>query len=289
MGFEIITDSSANLPNSIIDQYNIHVLSLVYRFGDDEYESYIKGADNNLEEFYARLRNKEVAITACVSPGVCHSVAEDLLEQGKEILYIGFSSALSATYVTCMGVLESLKNEYPDQKIYAVDSLAASLGQGLLVTYAARMRKEGKSIDEVYNWLLNNRLNLCHWFTVDDLMFLKRGGRVPATTAIVGTMLSIKPIMHVDNEGRLVPVSKVRGRRNSLLALVDQMEKAAINPEEQIIYISHGDCIADANFVADKIKEKWGVKDILIDYVEPVIGAHSGPGTVALFFLGKER
>lgn len=289
MSFEIVTDSSANLPNDIVNQYNLHILSLVYRFGDVEYESYVKGAENDLKEFYARLRNKEVAVTACVSPGVCRNVSEELLKQGKDILYIGFSSALSATYDTCCHVLEELKTEYPAQKIYTVDSLAASLGQGLIVTYAARLRQEGKSIKEVYNWLMDNRLNLCHWFTVDDLMFLKRGGRIPASTAIVGTMLSIKPVMHVDNDGRLVPVYKVRGRKNSLLALVEQMEKRAVDPEKQIIYISHADCLDDANFVADKIREKWGIEDILIDYVEPVIGAHCGPGTVALFFLGSER
>jgi DegV family protein with EDD domain len=289
MNFEIVTDSSANLPDELIEKYDLHILSLLYHVGDLEFESYEKGKKTDLTDFYARMRNKEAITTSCMGSGTCRTVFEEILKAGKDLLYIGFSSALSATYQTGCLVLEELKQEYPERNILAVDSLGASLGEGLLVTYAARLREEGRSIDFVYDWLLENRFHLCHWFTVDDLFFLMRGGRVSASSALVGTVLSIKPVMHMDDGGHLVPVTKVRGRKNSLRALLEQMEEKAIAPENQTIYISHGDCLDDANYLADKIREKFGIEDILIRPVEPVIGAHCGPGTVALFFLGTER
>lgn len=289
MGYTIVTDSSANLNNEIIDKYNIQILSLMYRVGDKEYNSYIKGEKNDLAPLYAIMRNKENVTTSSVSPGVCNNIFDMLLKQGQDILYLGFSSALSATYQTASITLQQLAEEYPERKVYCVDTLAASLGQGLLVSYAAKQKESGKSIEEVYNWVMENRLHLCHWFTVDDLFFLQRGGRVSKSTAIVGTLLDIKPVMHMDNEGRLIPVSKVRGRKKSLNALVDQMEKTAIHPESQMVYISHGDCLEDATYVKDQVSTRFGVKNFLIQYVEPVIGAHSGPGTVALFFIGSER
>ena len=289
MNFEIVTDSSANLPDELIEKYDIHILSLLYHIGDTEYVSYVKGKKTDLTEFYTRMRNKEVITTSCMSSGSCRTVFEKILKEGKDLLYIGFSSALSATYQTGCQALEELKKDYPNRKILSVDTLGASLGEGLLVSYAAKFREEGNSIDFVYEWLMENRLHLCHWFTVDDLFFLMRGGRVSTSSAIVGTVLSIKPVMHMDDGGHLVPVSKVRGRKNSLRALLEKMEETAICPENQIIYISHGDCLDDANYLADKIREKFGIKDILIRLVEPVIGAHCGPGTVALFFIGTER
>lgn len=291
MGYKIVTDSSANLNNEIIDKYGIEILSLMYRVGDKEYNSYIKGEKNDLAPLYAIMRNKESVTTSCVSPGVCNNVFKTLLEQGQDILYLGFSSALSATYQTASVALQQLAEEYPERKVYYVDTLAASLGQGLLVTYAAKQKESGKSIEEVYDWVMENRFHLCHWFTVDDLFFLHRGGRVSKSSAILGTMLDIKPVMHMDNEGRLIPVSKVRGRKKSLNALVDQMEKTAINPETQMVYISHGDCLEDANYVKEQVHTRLGVpnENFFIQYVEPVIGAHSGPGTVALFFIGSER
>ncbi len=289
MSFTIVTDSSANLNNEIIEQYGIQILSLMYRVGDKEYNSYIKGEKNDLAPLYAIMRNKENVTTSSISPGVCSSMFDMLLKQGQDVLYLGFSSALSATYQTASITLQQLAEEYPERKVYCVDTLAASLGQGLLVTYAAKLKESGKSIEEVYDWVIENRLHLCHWFTVDDLFFLQRGGRVSKSTAIVGTLLDVKPVMHVDNEGRLIPVSKVRGRKKSLNALVDQMEKTAIHPESQMVYISHGDCLEDANYVKEQIHARLGVENFLIEYLEPVIGAHSGPGTVALFFIGSER
>ena len=196
----------------------------------------------------------------------------------------------SGTYQAIDLLLAELADAYPDRTVLAVDTLAASMGEGLLVWYAAKMREEGASITEVRDWLEANKLHLAHWFTVDDLMFLFRGGRVSKTAAWAGTMLNIKPVMHVDDEGRLIPLEKVRGRKKSLHALVDHMEKTAIAPiDQQMVFITHGDCLEDAEYVADLVKERFGVTDILINYVDPVIGAHSGPGTMALFFLGSER
>jgi DegV family protein with EDD domain len=211
------------------------------------------------------------------------------LEEGMDILYIGFSSGLSGTYQAVSLALEELKEKYPERNIYSVDSLSAALGEGLLVRYAADLKEEGKSIEEVYKWVLENRLSLCHWFTVDDLFFLKRGGRVSATSAVLGTALSIKPVMHVDDEGHLIVMEKARGRKKALDALVAHMEETVTNPKDQIVYISHGDCLEDAEYVARIVKEKLQVKEVMVRILDPVIGAHSGPGTVALFFVGSKR
>ncbi|WP_195270371.1 DegV family protein [Eubacterium sp. 1001713B170207_170306_E7] len=289
MSFEIVTDSSCNLPEDIIDRYGLHILSLRFLVGEKEYYSYTKGEITDLAQFYTMMRNKEEITTSQISSDICTRLFEGLLQQGKDVLYIGFSSALSGTYQVGYLALEALKEKYPDRKIYAVDTLGASLGEGLLVYHAANLRDAGKSIEDVNAWLLDNRLHLCHWFTVDDLFFLQRGGRVSGTVAIFGTLLNVKPVMHMDNEGRLIFVTKVRGRKRSLDALVERLDQTAINPSEQSIFITHGDCLEDAQYVAKKIEETYHPKEIVINWVDPVIGAHSGPGTVALFFLGTER
>ncbi len=289
MSFEIVTDSSCNLPEELIDRYRLHILSLMFRVNSREYYSYEKGKVTDLKQFYTMMRNKEEITTSLIDINTCLPVFEGLLKEGKDILYIGFSSALSGTYQVGAMVLDDLKTTYPERKIYAIDTLGASLGEGLLVYYAAELRRTEKSIEEVYTWLLENRLHLCHWFTVDDLFFLKRGGRVSASAAVLGTILGVKPVMHMDNEGRLILMEKVRGRKNSLDALINHMQETAINPEEQMIFITHGDCIEDAKYVENQVRERMHVKDVLINYVDPVIGAHSGPGTVALFFVGTHR
>ncbi|MBK5243686.1 MAG: DegV family protein [Eubacteriaceae bacterium] len=289
MSYEIVTDSSANLTDEIINKYGVNIISLIFRVGEKEFYSYSKEEATDNKKFYEMMRNGETISTASIDLQLCRKIFEEILKQGKDVLYIGFSSALSGSYNAGALVARALQEEYPERKIVAVDSLAASMGQGLLVYYAAEQKLQGKSLDEVKDWLLENRLNLCHWFTVDDLVYLKRGGRISSTTAFVGTALGIKPIMHVDNEGRLVPVGKVRGRRKSLEALAKEMEETGINPSEQIIFISHGDCIEDAQYLEKLVREKLNVKDVIINYVDPVIGAHSGPGTIALFFLGTKR
>ncbi len=292
MSFEIVTDSCCNLPDELIEKYNLNILSLVFLVEGKEYNSYIKGEKSDLKQFYTMMRNKEHITTSCINADVCQKMFTSLLDAGKDILYIGFSSGLSATYQTAHLVLEELREKYPDQKIYDVDTLSAAMGQGLIVHYAAKMRDNGDDIETVANWLTDNRLNLAHWFTVDDLFFLMRGGRVSKTAAVFGSMLGIKPVLHVDDEGHLVPVSKVRGRKAALNALVDKMCESAIGTmdvKDQTVYISHGDCIADAEYVASCVRERLGVEDIVMNCLDPVIGAHAGPGTVALFFLANKR
>lgn len=289
MSYKIITDTSANLTEEMIEQYNIDIIPLVFRIGEEEFYSYVKGEKTDIKQFYDRMRQGEIITTSLISMEKCQDVFESNLKEGKDILYISFSSALSGTYNAALMVAKNLEKEYPERKIYVVDSLAASMGQGLLVYYCAEQKRSGKSIEEVKDWLIENRLQLCHWFTVDDLFHLKRGGRISGTTALVGTVLGVKPVLHVDNEGRLVPVRKVRTRKKSLISLVDEMEKTCINPTEQIVFISHGDSIDDALYVEELVRDRLNVKDIKINYVDPVIGAHSGPGTIALFFIGKTR
>lgn len=289
MSFEIVTDSSSNLPEYLTIQYGLHILSLVFFVGEQEYNGYIKGQTMDHTQFYNMMRNGQDVKTSLVNIDTTKRLMEDLLLQGKDILYIGFSSALSGTFQAVSMIMEELKETYPDRQIYAVDSLCAALGEGLLVHYAASLREEGKSIDEVYQWTLDNRLNLCHWFTVDDLFFLKRGGRISSTSAVIGSLLSIKPVLHVDNDGRLIMMEKARGRRKSLDSLVDHMIETAIDPQNQVVYISHGDCLEDAEYVAKQVKDKLQVKEVMCHVLDPVIGAHSGPGTVALFFMGKNR
>ena len=214
---------------------------------------------------------------------------EEILSSGKDLLYIGFSSGLSGTYNAGAAAAQEMAEKYPERKVYAVDSLCASMGQGLLIYHAWQHKQAGESIEQVRDWVIDNRLHLCHYFTIDDLMFLKRGGRVSGATAVVGSMLSIKPVMHVDNEGHLIKIGTARGRKASIKALADGAGKLGVNLQDQVIFISHGDCLDEAEYLANIMRERFHVKDVVISYVGPVIGAHSGPGTIALFFLGTER
>ena len=212
-----------------------------------------------------------------------------MMPLGAAVSSLAFSSALSTPYQSAVIAADNLREAYPGRKIFVVDTLSASLGQGLLVYLCVQEKRKGKTIDQVHVFAEETKAKVCHWFTVDDLNHLKRGGRISGATAFFGTMLSIKPVMHVDDGGHLVPVSKARGRKSSLLELVDHMEKTAIDPASQTVFISHGDCEGDARFVADEIRRRFGTQQIYINYVGPVIGNHSGPGTLALFFLGSQR
>lgn len=292
MDFEIVTDSSCNLPEDMIEDFGLHILSLTFMTdGDDTvYQSYRKGQHTGLAQFYDMMREGKVFKTSLPNLAESEALIRKLMEAGRDVLYIGFSSALSGTFEATSLLCKQLMEEFPERKAYAVDTLGASLGEGLLIWHAVQQARAGKSIDEVRDWVEDHKLNLAHWFTVDDLMFLFRGGRVSRTSAWAGTMLNIKPVMHMDNNGCLVPLEKVRGRKKSLNGLVDHMEKSALEPiDEQTVFITHGDCIEDAEYVADQVRKRFGVSNIVINYVDPVIGAHSGPGTVALFFLAKER
>ena len=289
MSYTIVTDSSCNLTSKTIDDYGLEIISLKYFAGDKAFESYTKGTDPDFKAFYDMARKKEPLSTTLASPELCEQVFDKVLATGSDLIYIGFSSGLSGTFQVARNILEELKEKYPNQKIYYVDSLAASLGQGLLVHYAVNKKNEGATIEELYDWLMENRLNLCHWFTVDDLFYLKRGGRVSGAAAVMGTVLSIKPVLHVDDNGKLIPKAKAIGRKRAIETLVTKMKETAINPEEQVIYISHGDCLEDAEYLAELVKKEMNVKEVYIHYIEPVIGCHAGPGTLALFFMGTNR
>ena len=287
--FVILTDSSADLSADLAQQIDVQVIPLAFIMDEHTYYNYPDNREIDPHEFYDRLRGGEVATTNAVNVAQYTEALEPLLQAGKDVLILAFSSGLSTTYNSSRLAVEELSAKYPERKLYTVDTLCASLGQGLLVWYAARERDRGHTIEEVRDWVEDRKLNLCHQFTVDDLHFLKRGGRISAATAVVGSMLQIKPVLHVDNEGPLINIGKARGRQASLKALVDRMEETAIDSGSLTVFVSHGDCLEDARTVADMVKKRFGVEDVFINYVGPVIGAHSGPGTVALFYMGTER
>ena len=284
--FRIVTDSGSDLNQYMINKLNISVVPLMVNFKGTTQPDNV---DDGISAFYDGLRAGEVATTSAINPTGWEAEIEPILAGGQDVLIIGFSSGLSTTYQSAVIAAEEMTEKYPERNIRVVDSLCASLGQGLLVWYACKKRDEGMSLDELVDWLENNKLHLCHWFTVDDLMYLKRGGRVSAATALVGTMLQIKPVLHVDDEGHLINVSKVRGRKASIEALAKKMGELGIEGENSTVFISHGDCIEDAKLLESIVKEHYGVKEVIIGHVGAVIGSHSGPGTLALFFLGTKR
>ncbi|MDO4182791.1 MAG: DegV family protein [Coriobacteriia bacterium] len=290
MGYQIITDSSCNLTVETINEFGLEVLPLTFMIDGKQYQSFLKGQVVDLGQFYAMMREGKMITTSLPNLVDSEKLMREHLDAGTDVLYLGFSSGLSGTFEAITAMMGQLAAQYPERQVVSVDTLAASGGQGLLVWYAAKMAKEGASMGEVAKWVEDNRLHLAHWFTVDDLMFLFRGGRVSKTSAWAGTLLNIKPVLHVDDEGHLIPMEKVRGRKKSMNQLIDHMEKTANAPvADQTVFITHGDCIEDAVYVAEKIREKFGCQDIRINYVDPVIGAHSGPGTLALFFLASQR
>ena len=287
--YVIVTDSSCDLSAGMADELGLSVLPLSFSIGEKEYLNHLDGREMSAGDFYRHLRSGEPASTAAVNVDAFVRVMEPILEAGKDVLNIAFSSGLSNTCHAAQMACAELAEKYPQRKIFAVDSLAASLGQGMLVYYAVQKKREGLTVGQLRDWVEENKLHLCHWFTVDDLNHLKRGGRISATTALIGTMLSIKPVLHVDDEGHLINMGRARGRRASLDALVDHMGETATDPQDQTVFISHGDSREDAEYVASEVKRRLGVKNTVINYVGPVIGAHSGPGTIALFFFGTHR
>ena len=285
--YVIVTDSSCDLPQSLVAQYGLEVVQLAVTLdgGEPTFNDEL-----DIKDFYAQLRDKKRATTSAANPDAFLSVFEKHMAAGTDVLYLGFSSGLSGTCNAGFIAARELAAKYPERKCVVVDTLCASLGQGLLVVLAAKKKEAGATLDEVRAYAEELKPNLVHLFTVDDLFFLKRGGRVSALTAVAGTALGIKPVLHVDNAGHLIKIGVKRGRTASLNDLCERMKEAAIDPAEQLLYISHGDCEEDAKYLADKITAELGVKEpILISHVGPVIGAHAGPGTVALFFIGKER
>lgn len=284
--YKIITDSGCDLPGQWLSRLDVQAVPLIVNYKGEALEDSV---DGRIQEMYNGLRAGEAASTSAVNPSRWEALMEPVLAQGQDLLVIAFSSGLSTTYQSAVIAANDLKEKYPDRKIIVVDSLSASLGQGLLVWYACQKKTEGLSLEELATWVESNRHHLCHWFTVDDLMYLKRGGRVSATTALVGTMLKIKPVLHMDDEGHLINMSKTRGRKASIEALADKAVELGKGYDNSTMFICHGDCLEDAQYLAQLAKEKCGVKDVLIGYTGAVIGSHSGPGTLALFFMGEKR
>lgn len=285
--YVIFSDSCSDLTPEIVKEADVRIIPMKFTVKGASYENYPDERELSSHEFYEMVRGGEMPTTSQINSTEFIDIFEPLLQEGKDVLYIGFSSGLSGTYNNSRIAAEELSEKYPQRKIITVDSLAASMGEGLLVYLAAKKREEGMEMEELAHWVEENRNHLCHWFTVDDLNHLKRGGRVSSAAALFGTMLGIKPVLHVDDEGHLIPVSKVRGRKASLDALVKEMEKTVT--DSSTVFISHGDSLDDAEYVAEQVKSKFHPKEIRLNFIGPVIGSHSGPGTIALFFLGKHK
>lgn len=285
--YTIITDSSSDLTNAELAQLDVRSVCLTVTYNGESYSNF--SDVDTLKGFYDQLRGGVMATTSAVNPQGWAGVMEPILQQEQDILVLAFSSGLSTTYQSAVIAAQELAEAYPQRTIRVVDTLCAALGQGLLVWYTCKKRDEGLSLEETAAWVEEHKLNLCHWFTVDDLSHLKRGGRVSATTALVGTMLNIKPILHMDDNGKLASVAKVRGRKASIEYLASKLGQLGQGYDNDTVFVVHGDCEADAQALGELVKEKYGVKNVHIGYLGPVIGAHAGPGTLSLFFMGKNR
>lgn len=286
--YVLFTDAAADLTIELLDSRKIKLLEMGCTIDDKAFS--LKGGDLTIGEFYDRMRGGSMPITVQINPNQFEEAFRPYLEKGVSVLYLGFSSALSGTYQSAVMAAGELNGQYSDAKVMTVDTKSASLGEGLLVSVAADLKDGGMPIEELAAWVEDNRQKFCHYFTVDNLFHLHRGGRVSRATAIMGTMLSIKPVLHVDEEGRLINISKARGRKAALTALVDNMKKKYRATDGDYVFISHGDCLDDAKETEKLVKAAFPKADIrLINYIGPVIGTHSGPGTVALFFQGDDR
>jgi DegV family protein with EDD domain len=287
--FKIITDSTSDLTQEMADELDVAVIPMNFTIGADSFLDYPDERDIPSHEFYTRIAAGEPSTTNQIGLAVFQDAFEPFLKDGTDVLYLGFSSGLSGTYNNSVLAARGLAEKYPERKVLTVDTLAASLGEGLLVWHAVQKKRAGATAGEVKDWVEQNRNRMHHWFTVDDLNHLKRGGRISGASALVGTMLGIKPVMHFDDEGHIILVDKIRGRKQSLDDLVGHMEKTAEKPEEQMIFISHSDSPQGAEYVEERVREKFGVTRFRTAPIGPVIGAHTGTGTVALFYLGRDR
>lgn len=287
--FILATDACSDLTAEIVKKHDIAIIPMVLEIEGKTYTHHLDERELSLNDFYNQLRDKKVSRTSLVNVGEFVQFFTGLLEKGQDILYVALSSALSGTYQSAMMAIDMLKDDYPDRKIIAVDTLSASLGEGYLVWRTALLKEEGKSIDEVTAWLEANKYNLRHLFTVEELGTLKRGGRLSGTAAFFGTLLGVKPILHVTYDGKLSVLHKVVGRKKSLTEMIDIMGKQIVNSEEQVVFIAHGDCLDEAKEVGGLIRAKMKIKDLMYSYIGPVIGSHSGPGTIAVFFMGNKR
>ncbi len=285
----LYTDSACDIAPSTLKEWGIGVSPLTFTFDGDETKTIYLDGQIDSKQFYDKMRAGDVAKTAAVNSETFVEAFEPILKAGKDILYLAFSSGLSSTYNAGRIAGEELSAKYPGRKIIAVDSLSASAGFGLLLYLVAQKKKKGASIEEAAKFAEDTRLHICHWFTVDDLVYLKRGGRISPTLAFVGNALGIKPVLHMDNEGHLINMFKVRGRKSSISAMADKYGELALDPKGGTVFISHGDCMKDVEELKSMLETRYKAKVQLAVPVGCVIGAHSGPGTMALFFVGKER
>ncbi len=283
----IITDSACDLPSELYAEWGIPVVPLTFRFDGEDGE--YKDGTVDYKEFFDKMRAGAVAKTSAVNSATFADVFEKYLAEGVDVVYFGISSGISTTYNSARLAASELSEKYPDRKVAVIDSRTCSTGAGLFLYYMVEKKKAGATLDEIVAYADELIPKICHWFTVDDLVYLKRGGRVSAAAAFFGNALGIKPVLHVDDEGRLVPVEKVRGRRTSLKYIADRYTELADDPAGGTVYICNGDCMADVQYVCDLLRERHGVEVKVINSVGTVIGAHSGPGTFALFFIGKHR
>ena len=287
--YMIVTDSSADLPQELVEELELKVLPLSFTIRGTTLEDHPDKRNMSSKEFYQLLRDGEMSTTSAVNMQQYIDLLDPILSSGKDVLILSFTSGLSNTCQASMMAAEELREKFPQRKIQVVDTLCASAGQGMLVWYAGKKRLAGESLEAVRDWCEDNKMKVCHWVTVDDLMHLKRGGRISATTAMVGTMLQIKPIIHVDDAGKLDTVGKARGRKAALDYLVQTVADTAIDPAGQTMFLSHSDCREDVEYLADQLKEKCKVKDVKICDIGPVIGSHTGPGCAVVFFFGEPR
>ena len=284
----IVTDATADLPlDYVSNQENFHVVNMSFTVDGEDHKP--DGTVAYSKRIYEYLRSGKVLTTSQINTESWKQEFRALLDGGNDILCIAFSSGLSGTCLAAKQAAESLQAEYPERRLMVVDSFAASMGEGLLVDYALRNRAAGMSLEDNAAWVEQHCQNIAHWFTVDDLMFLLRGGRVSAASAYLGSMLKIKPVLDVDAEGHLIPREKVQGRKRSVRKLFEHVKAEAVDIANQRVFISHGDCEADANLLAGMLRDELGVKDITIGYIGPIIGSHSGPGTLAVFFYAENR
>ncbi len=284
--YVIFTDSACDMPAKVLEEWGVRYVSLGFSF--DGGKTIYKDREMPADIFYAKMREGGIAKTFAVDVDTFAEAFEQAIQEGNDILYIAFSSGLSATYQSGRLALERLSEKYPEHKLMAVDTLSASAGFGLLLYHAACKKRGGMDIEALAKYVEEIRMHLCHWFTVDDLVYLKRGGRFGLTAAFVGNVLGIKPVLYIDGDGRLTKIFKVRGRKHAIEALADKLSEMVLD-KEGTVYISHGDCMDDVALLEEMLKEKCGVTVDLVADVGPVIGAHCGPGTLALFFIGKER
>lgn len=284
--FVITVNSTVDLPKEWLEERHVPVMPLKYTIDGETYPD-MDGL--SAKEFFQKLREGHMSVTSQINPDEAREMLEPIIKEGKDVLHLAFSSGLSGTYNSMRIAAEELSEEYPDAKIVVIDTLCACMGEGLLLHKALQLKEQGKTLDEIAAWVEENKLHICHNVTVDDLNHLHRGGRISKTAAVLGTLVQVKPIIHVDNDGKLQVIGKERGRRKSLNKIVDMSVEQAKGWENDLVMITHGDCLEDAQYVEKRVKEKMGVENVLINNIGTVIGSHTGPGVVAVFCMGNKR